>query len=166
MFNCTVRAVLALRSLCHQTLILSCLFYNEDGGSCFLRNAGKYLPDLHGVTHCKTVRTSRLMCSYIFRVKVVNGAVPAATSALRLGPTKARFSPRQQFSCLVHNWVTREKHRVIRVTSHGGPKGCETSRLPNFLGNRRRPAGRPAGLYPQEDSWYSFLIQAESTLGP
>jgi hypothetical protein len=23
----------------------------------------------------------------------------------------------------------------------------------------------PAALYPQEDSWYSFLLEAESTLG-
>jgi hypothetical protein len=25
---------------------------------------------------------------------------------------------------------------------------------------------RPAALYPQEDSWYSFLLEAESTVGP
>jgi hypothetical protein len=27
-------------------------------------------------------------------------------------------------------------------------------------------AGRLAALYPQEDSWYSFLLKAESTPGP
>jgi hypothetical protein len=28
-----------------------------------------------------------------------------------------------------------KKGKAISVTVHGGPKGCETSRLPHFLGN-------------------------------
>jgi hypothetical protein len=50
---------------------------------------------------------------------------------------------------------------------------CETSRLPPLLDNRLTDGGevvsltrRPATLYPQEDSWYSFLFEAESTPGP
>jgi hypothetical protein len=55
----------------------------------------------------------------------------------------------------------------------GGLQGCETSRLSHFLDNRLRDGvevvsltRRPAALYPQEDSWYSFLLEAESTSGP
>jgi hypothetical protein len=46
----------------------------------------------------------------------------------------------------------------------------ETSRLPHFLDNRLTDGGevvsltrRPAALYPQEDSWHQFLLEAEST---
>jgi hypothetical protein len=52
------------------------------------------------------------------------------------------------------------------------PTGFE-SRLPHFLDNLLTDAGevvsptcRLAALYPQEDSWYSFLLETESTLGP
>jgi hypothetical protein len=47
------------------------------------------------------------------------------------------------------------------------------SRLPHFLDSWLTDGGevvslmrRPAALYPQEDSWYSFLIEADSTPGP
>jgi hypothetical protein len=55
------------------------------------------------------------------------------------------------------------KRKAIPVTGRGGPQGCETSRLPHFLDNRltRRPP-----FTPQEDSWYSFLLETESTPGP
>jgi hypothetical protein len=48
----------------------------------------------------------------------------------------------------------------------------ETSRLPHFLDNWLTDGGevvsltRRPHLYPQEDSWYSFLLEAESTPGP
>jgi hypothetical protein len=47
---------------------------------------------------------------------------------------------------------------------------CETSRLPHCLDNRLTDGGevvsltrRPAVLYPEEDLWYSFLLEAQST---
>jgi hypothetical protein len=65
-----------------------------------------------------------------------------------------------------------KKGKAIPVTGRGGPQGYETSRLPHFLHNRLTDGGkvvslmrRPAALYPQEDSWYSFLLEAESTPG-
>jgi hypothetical protein len=48
----------------------------------------------------------------------------------------------------------------------------ETSRLPHFLGSRLTDGGEVVNLTqtdalnPQEDSWYSFLLEAESTPGP
>jgi hypothetical protein len=49
---------------------------------------------------------------------------------------------------------------------------CEASKLPHFLDSRLTDGGEvgqpfaPAALHPQEDSWYSFLLEAESTPGP
>jgi hypothetical protein len=45
------------------------------------------------------------------------------------------------------------------------------SRLPHFLDSRLTDGGevsltRRPSFTPQEDSWYSFLLEAESTLGP
>jgi hypothetical protein len=62
--------------------------------------------------------------------------------------------------------------KAIPVTGRGGPCGCETSRLPRFLDNRLADGGEVVRLTlwslftPQEDSWYSFLLEAESTPGP
>jgi hypothetical protein len=61
------------------------------------------------------------------------------------------------------------KGKAIPVTGHGGPYGCETLRFPHFLHNHNggkvvSPTHRPP-FTPQEDSWYSFLLKAESTLG-
>jgi hypothetical protein len=54
----------------------------------------------------------------------------------------------------------------------GGAQDCETSRLPHFLDSRLLAGGeivsltlRTAALYPQEDSWYSFLLEAGSAPG-
>jgi hypothetical protein len=53
--------------------------------------------------------------------------------------------------------------------------GRETTRLSHFLENRLTDGGdgsevislTPRPLFtPQEDSWYSFLLEAESTPGP
>jgi hypothetical protein len=64
------------------------------------------------------------------------------------------------------------KGKAIPVTGRGGPQGCMTSRLPHFLHNRLTDGGEVVSLTRrppftrQEDSWYSFLLEAESTPGP
>jgi hypothetical protein len=64
------------------------------------------------------------------------------------------------------------KGKAIPVTGHGGPYGCETLRLPHYLDNRLTDDGKVFSLThrppftPQENSWYSFLLEAESTPGP
>jgi hypothetical protein len=67
----------------------------------------------------------------------------------------------------------KKRGEAIPVTGRGDPYACETSGLPCFLDNRLTDGGkvvsptRPVALYPpQEDSWYSFLLEAESTPGP
>jgi hypothetical protein len=60
------------------------------------------------------------------------------------------------------------KGKAIPVTPWR-PIRCETSSLPRFLDNRLTDGGEVVSLkrpLPQEDSWYSFLLEAESTPGP
>jgi hypothetical protein len=70
-----------------------------------------------------------------------------------------------------HIVLRKNKGKAIPVTGRGGPQGCETSRLPHFLDNRLTDGAEVVSLTrrppfsPQEDSWYSFLLEAESTPG-
>jgi hypothetical protein len=63
------------------------------------------------------------------------------------------------------------KGKAVPVTGRGGSLGCETSRI-TLLDNRLIDGGEVVSLTrrppftPQEDSWYSFLLEAESTPGP
>jgi hypothetical protein len=55
---------------------------------------------------------------------------------------------------------------AISVTGCGGPYNNEVTRLPHFLDNQLTDGGEVVSLthqlpFPQEDSWYSFLLQAE-----
>jgi hypothetical protein len=65
-----------------------------------------------------------------------------------------------------------KKGKAIRVTGREGPYGCEPSRLPHFPDNRLTDGGEVVSLTRrkpftlQEDSPYSFLLEAESTPGP
>jgi hypothetical protein len=64
------------------------------------------------------------------------------------------------------------KRIAIPVTGRGYPQDFETSRLPHFLDNRLTDGGEvvntyaPAAIYSEEDSWYSFLLEAVSIPGP
>jgi hypothetical protein len=64
------------------------------------------------------------------------------------------------------------KGKEITVTGCRSPQDCETTRLPYFLDNWLTDAGEVVSLmrWPpftsQEYSWYSFLLEAESTPGP
>jgi hypothetical protein len=57
--------------------------------------------------------------------------------------------------------------KAIPVTDRGGPWDCETPMLPHFLDNRLTDGGETVSLtlrplfIPQEDFWYSFLLEAE-----
>jgi hypothetical protein len=69
--------------------------------------------------------------------------------------------------------IPLKRGKAIPVTGRGGPKGCEMSRIRHFLDNWLTDGGevdsltrQPAALYPQDDSWYSFLLEAELTQGP
>jgi hypothetical protein len=65
--------------------------------------------------------------------------------------------------------VKKVKGKAITVTGCGGQWRCETSVLPHFLGNRLKVGGEIISLTRrppftlQEDSWYSFTLEAEPT---
>jgi hypothetical protein len=62
-----------------------------------------------------------------------------------------------------------KKGKDIPVAVRGGPQGCVTSRPAHFLDNRFTNGGEVVSLmhgphlYPQEDLWYSLLLEAELT---
>jgi hypothetical protein len=63
-----------------------------------------------------------------------------------------------------------KKDKAVPVTGREGSWGLETSRHPH-LDSRLIDGGKVVGLTPrppftpQENSWYSFLLEAESTSG-
>jgi hypothetical protein len=64
------------------------------------------------------------------------------------------------------------KGKASRVTVREAPYGCEISRLPHCLDNQLTYGDEVARLThrspftPQENCWYSFLFDAESTPWP
>jgi hypothetical protein len=64
------------------------------------------------------------------------------------------------------------KGKTAFVTGRGGLFGCETSRPPHFVDNRGADGSEVVSLMrwplftPHEDSWYLFLLEAESNPGP
>jgi hypothetical protein len=62
--------------------------------------------------------------------------------------------------------MAKKKGQITPVTGCGGPLNCDASRLPRFLDNRLTDGGEVVSLAsrprftPQEDSWYSFLLEA------
>jgi hypothetical protein len=86
--------------------------------------------------------------------------------------TKAIYVGSEVLAPMTVKGTKKKEGKAIRVTGHEGPWGCETSRFPHFLHNRLTHGGEVVSLTrqppftPQEDSWYSFLLEAESTPGP
>jgi hypothetical protein len=56
------------------------------------------------------------------------------------------------------------------ITGLDRPLGLQEVEAPRFLDNRHmkvvRLSALPAAFTPRKDSWYSFLLEAESTPGP
>jgi hypothetical protein len=82
---------------------------------------------------------------------------------------------RVRINILYHLDDSRSKYvkgKKVKLRGCGRPYVCETSKLPHFLHNRLTDGGgvvsltRRPPIIPQEDYWYSFLLEAESTPGP
>jgi hypothetical protein len=71
---------------------------------------------------------------------------------------------------IVHSLALfKKKSKAILIIGYGGPQGCEWSQLLHFIGNWLTDGGEFVSLMsllhflPQKNSWYSFLLEAEST---
>jgi hypothetical protein len=68
--------------------------------------------------------------------------------------------------------VRKEKGIAIPVTGREDPQGCERLGPPHFHDSQLTNGGKVVSLTrrpsftPQENSWYSFLLAAESTPEP
>jgi hypothetical protein len=68
--------------------------------------------------------------------------------------------------------LVKKKSKAILVIGCGDPQVCETSQLPNFLDRWLKDGDKVVSLmcrlpfFLKEDSWYSFLLEAESISGP
>jgi hypothetical protein len=66
----------------------------------------------------------------------------------------------------------KKKGKATPLKGRERPQGCETSRFPHFLDIRLTNCREVViltcwpHLCPREDSWYSFLLEAESNPGP
>jgi hypothetical protein len=100
-------------------------------------------------------------------------ALQGVTTQKRKSVVHASAERRSRFLTSVNiAELKKVKGKAIPVTGLESPQDCETSRLPHFLDNRLTDCGKTVSLTrrqpftPQEDSWYSFLLEAESTPGP
>jgi hypothetical protein len=64
----------------------------------------------------------------------------------------------------------KQKSKATPVRGRGGLQSCETSRPPHFLDNKITDGGevgltRQQRFTPHEYSWFSFLLETESTQG-
>ena len=62
----------------------------------------------------------------------------------------------------------RGKGKAVQLQAWGGPEGSRKLRLPDFV-TTAQDGGRlsaPAVFTHRKYSWYSFLLEAESTPGP
>jgi hypothetical protein len=147
----------ALPAICYHDGSLFGLFFNSENGSdMFLRNAGLTFKELHGDIS-QTART--LFTGHVS----LDGKCYRITYKWWFGFDVQGIGPHIR---------TVIKSKVIPVTGHGGPLGCEMLRFPHFLDNRLTDGGevvsitRRPSFSPQKDFWYSILLEAESTPGP
>jgi hypothetical protein len=78
------------------------------------------------------------------------------------------YSSPLRFHC--NNDYSKVKVKLSRYTPGQDLGGSRRLRLPEFLYNRhmkvvRLSALRTGRIYPRKDSWYSFLLEAESIAG-
>jgi hypothetical protein len=75
-------------------------------------------------------------------------------------------------NCTAPKSARRKKWKAILAAGSGDSLYYQTSKLSHFLDNSLKDGGkvvnlarRPTALYPQEDRWYSFLLEDETAPG-
>jgi hypothetical protein len=125
--------------------------------------ASRDIQHIAGREH-KNIRSFGTVCSlFVVHILVQSTLKTEVTSS------RERFRPAYQ-TARCHNPEDHNKSKVIPATGCGGTSDCETSRLPHFLDNRLTDGGdvsltRRPSYTPPDDSWYSFLLETDSTPG-
>jgi hypothetical protein len=69
---------------------------------------------------------------------------------------------------LINKWKGKKKGKAVPLQAWAGPQGSR--RLGSQISQQSAHEGgqpyTPAAFTPQENSWYSFPLEAESTPGP
>ena len=61
-------------------------------------------------------------------------------------------------------WV-HKKGKEVSLQAWSGPEGSRKLRFPDFM-KTAQDGGNVVSLTPRKYTWYSFLLEAESTPGP
>jgi len=76
----------------------------------------------------------------------------------------------QKCCYLSYLFLVKGKGKAVPLQAWTGPEGSRKLRLPDFVttaqGGGRLSALRTGGFTPRKYSWYSFLLEVESTPGP
>jgi hypothetical protein len=85
--------------------------------------------------------------------------------------TTFEYAPKLFVSTMMYK-KKKKRGKTISVTDRESPYGFEMLMLPHFLDKQFTVGGNVVSIeprlpfIPQENSWYSFLLQAHSTPGP
>jgi hypothetical protein len=60
--------------------------------------------------------------------------------------------------------VKRQKGKAVPLLAWSGPEGSRKLRFPDFMTTAQN--GGKAAFTPRKNTWYSFLLEAESTPRP
>jgi hypothetical protein len=125
---------------------------------------------------CETSRFSHLLDNQLTDgsqvVSFTRQAIPVTGHECPYVCETSRFSHLLENQLTDGSQVVSFTRQAVPVTGHEGPYVCETSRFSHLLDSRLRSSGevvsltRPPHCTPQEDFWYSFLLEAESTPEP
>ena len=67
-------------------------------------------------------------------------------------------------------WILKKKGKAVPLQTWTGPEGSKKLRFPDFVttvqDGGRLSALRTGRLFPRKYSWFSFLLEAESTPEP
>jgi hypothetical protein len=67
--------------------------------------------------------------------------------------------------------IIKGKGKAVPLQAWSGPEGSRKLRFPDFMtmaedGGKAVKPYAPAAFAPRKNTWYSFLLEAESTPGP
>ena len=105
--------------------------------------------------------------SALYRIRTQNHCITQhqiASNCAAVGNTDSSYS--RSHASLIHVLNEKKKAKSVPLQVWSGPEGSSKLRFPDFMTTVRLSALRTGRLYPKKSSWYSLLLEAESTPGP